>query len=788
MILSPLATHHSALTTPLGWITTERDWPWRDGDLLGWPGLIFVVLLLVFLTLWTYSGQRRIGWRRLLGILALRLGALLVIAMLLLRPSFASEETVVTPGRLLIVVDNSLSMKISDSPNSSARWDFVRKLLDWPEIKDALDKLRREKQIDIVMYQGAEDVHKYESAGEANGTRTDIGMWLHSLVRLHRNDRNLRGLVVLSDGADNGTSFPLLDEAAAWRELPCPIQCFGVGSEATKKGQKDIAVVDVRTKPDRVYLKNTVHVEAVVDAPGLENQNVTVRLFVDGKQVGPPKEGVNLPNTRGNVIDAGTFIPEAVGEVKVTVKIDEVPGEFTNLNNEMSTYVFVRKEGITILWAEGRKRLEATFILRQALAKDQRFSITFDERTRDVALNPVQAAYFTTPEKSFDVVVIGDITASRFTGGDDNLLDRIADAVRGRRTGLLMLGGYQTLGNADWPTRGKKLLDLLPVVPQPGQIEERGRVVPELRSHRLLQLGEPAGKDLWGELFGPLDGHTRLGTVRPGGVVLAKYESGEPIFVVTQDTGPRVAVFGGDTTYKAWTRNDDAVRAYERFWTQLIGWLARQEEGNNQLWIKLDKRRLAVGANQKLGFSIGMDGKDGQPIRNARYNVKVIGPGGEQYDVATALKLAEERGAFAHANAVGEYKLIATASATGPDGKELPAGPVSARFLAYAEDVENQYPAANHQELRRLATAGGGEFRVAGKEELLEYLTSLYQGTGAGGWVKRDEWPNWRVAPASDALPEQLGALAQSLTLPCFVLFVGFLCVEWFLRRWWGLV
>jgi len=46
---------------PLAWLTTERDWPWRD-ETSGLPGLAAVAALLVLLTLWTYSGQRKIGW------------------------------------------------------------------------------------------------------------------------------------------------------------------------------------------------------------------------------------------------------------------------------------------------------------------------------------------------------------------------------------------------------------------------------------------------------------------------------------------------------------------------------------------------------------------------------------------------------------------------------------------------------------------------------------------------------------------------------------------------------
>jgi hypothetical protein len=780
------------MALPLAWLTTERDWPWRDSDVLGWPGLLIVASLLTLLTLWTYSGQRQVGWLRLFTILGLRLAALAVVLLLILRPTFASEQDTVTPGRLIIVLDCSLSMKIADSPKSSTRWDHVRKLLEWPEVKDALEYLKKEKQIDIVFYQAAEDVRPYDPASDADGKRTDIGKWLHELLKKHRNDRNLRGLLLFTDGADNGTRYPVFDEAAAWRELPCPIQPFGAGSETTKEGQKDIALVDVDVKADRdhIYVKSKVPIKAVVDAPNMEGQTVQVSFLVDGKQVGD-KKAHTLPNPRGNVIDVGTFVPETVGEVKITVKIDEVPGEFTTLNNEMSTYVTVRKEGLSVLWVD-RERDEATPIL-SVLMENPRLSIIHDVRRRDT-LTPQQLELLSS--KTFDVVVIGDVTARRFSGGDDAALARLAENVKAKKTGLLMLGGAQSLGNKDWPTTGGKIAAVLPVELSADQVEGSVGIEPVAanKGHRLVQLGISADK-LWGQpgdddtrvAFLPLrSGCARAGTPRQGALALLATTDATkaPVFVVSPDDGPRVAVFSPETTYMDWRRSDDAVRAYGRFWSQLIAWLARQEEGSNQVWIKLDKRRIAVGANQELGFSVGAVGKDGMPMPNVKFEVKVEGP-----DRTTTVQTnSEQRGAFKQADAVGEYKATVTAKIKGPNNTEVVVGSASARFMGYAEDVENQNPAANHKDLVRLAAAGGGTFRIAGKEELLQYLNDLRDHTAAAAWVKREVWPNWKAAPASDAVGDQVAALLSSLMLPCLVLFVLCVCGEWFLRRWWGLV
>src|SRR5437773_11925150 len=105
----------------------------------------------------------------------------------------------------------------------------------------------------------------------------------------------------------------------------------------------------------------------------MDGQIVTVRLLVDGKQVS--MKDIKLPNERGNVVEVGEVVPETVGEMKVTVKVDEVQGEYNTLNNEMSTYVTVDKKGITVLWVESRERLEATWVIREVLSKDPRFNV-----------------------------------------------------------------------------------------------------------------------------------------------------------------------------------------------------------------------------------------------------------------------------------------------------------------------------------------------------------------------------------------------------------------------------
>src|SRR5436190_20563910 len=101
-----------------------------------WPGaspgtasslLAVAAILLVGLTVWTYAGVRGASPRRMIVVLILRLVALAVTVLLMLRPSLATEEEDTTdPSRLFVVIDVSKSMSIADEFNSATRLKRVQ--------------------------------------------------------------------------------------------------------------------------------------------------------------------------------------------------------------------------------------------------------------------------------------------------------------------------------------------------------------------------------------------------------------------------------------------------------------------------------------------------------------------------------------------------------------------------------------------------------------------------------------------------------------------------------------
>ncbi len=767
-------------------LTTDPAWPW-SGHGLGLPALALVALVLIMLTVWTYRGVRGAGKQRVLTLLGLRLAALVVACLTVLRPSVAFRDELHLPSILLIAADDSQSMTIRDQHNSQARWDDLRRLLH--NCQPQLRRLKEEHNITVLMYRFAGDTSEYDPDGEAKGKRTDFRQMLQYLYDRHGNERFLRGLLVLSDGADNVARDQALALAAKWRTLPCPIHTFGFGQTTTTSKQRDIALTGIYPDPSPVAAKGKLTVRATVDAPGFESPMVHVRLFIDDKEVGVA-QNATLSKPSGNEVKLSCNAPPTPGEIKLTLKIDPLPGETTLENNQISTYLTVTKEGISVLYIEGKLRAFEPRFIRMALSQDP--NIHLFELVRETEEKPEQGDELLQLEKQhYDVIILGDINPQRLKAGHPEILSAINQLVTEKGVGLMMIGGYESFGNSAWRDT-PQIADLLPVgLNVATQSEERVKMVPTVQGlqHYVMRLAEKDNAAIWNKLP-ELDGFTKLGPPKPGAVILAESPSKEPLLVGQMNVGTgRTLAFAGDTTWK-WCLSPEEMRLHHRFWRQVVLWLAKHDQGEGNVVITPDTRRLPAGA--KLGFTVKLRGRGGVeiPEKDAHFEVSVIGPPPEKSEtkgVVTARERGEERGTFWKTDATGEYTLVARGWGTDVDGKPLEnLPPATARFVVYQDQAEMALQAADHAFLTKLANAGGGKFHQA--EDLGQFLKELETLPLPQGKPKARLWPDWRRSPSSKSVNDQLGAITSSGILVCLMLFIMLLCLEWFLRRYWGLV
>jgi hypothetical protein len=237
--------------------------------------------------------------------------------------------------------------------------------------------------------------------------------------------------------------------------------------------------------------------------------------------------------------------------------------------------------------------------------------------------------------------------------------------------------------------------------------------------------------------------------------VWAESASRDPLLLVFESGKSRVAAFAGDSTH-LWYLGEYA-ELHQRFWRQMILWLARKEADTDlPIWIKVEPRNYAPGAIASLTF--GARTADGSPMNNAEFEVEVLKPDRKGEALVPRQANDEHSAEFSDTVEPGDYWARATSKHNGESAY--------ARFIVDARDLELDYPSTDYDFLKELAAASGGT--TVKPEELGNLIERLKQtNTQALTRIKVISlWDNWWL----------------------LVVFVGLMTVEWFIRKKRGLV
>ena len=261
-------------------------YPWSVSP-IGLPALALVAVLLVAFTVWTYTGHPNATRRRITIVLALRLAALVVALLTALRPSVGVQEDPKLPSVLVIAVDTSESMKVTDELGSQGRLAAVHAMLK--KCQPLLDELATEQNVSVVIYKFStpdfnEATSKYSPDDQPIGKRSDYGTLLSRTYDRWQGERFMRGFLLIGDGADNGETFSAIAEAAKWGRRGVQLSTFTVGRDDNLLEARDIVVTGVECDPSPVPIKTDVTMIGTVTPTG-SRAPAWSRVFFGGKQV-----------------------------------------------------------------------------------------------------------------------------------------------------------------------------------------------------------------------------------------------------------------------------------------------------------------------------------------------------------------------------------------------------------------------------------------------------------------------------------------------------------------------
>jgi uncharacterized membrane protein len=368
---------------------------------------------------------------------------------------------------------------------------------------------------------------------------------------------------------------------------------------------------------------------------------------------------------------------------------------------------------------------------------------------------------------AFDVVVIGDLAAAQLPAAT---VSRLAERVRTGGAGVLTLGGRQAYGPGGWAAT--PLAEVLPFAISAADSQVKGplALVPTAagRRHFILSDETGGGADPFAVLP-PLAGANAVGTLHPAGRVLAEAPGGQPLLAVREFGRGRAAALTVDTTW-TWVlseKDPQGPEHHRRFWRQLILWLAgRDGRPKDDVWVVTDRLRyvLTDGAappTVQAVVHVPPAAGSGKGPGSAAPSLRVTAPDGsaEQVPLKAAASPGDWRSVLRPSRA-GAYTLAV--EGTGPAGKKA-----ETQVVVEEQDLEMADILADHENLKRIARAGGGTFRTL---------------DGLGGLIRE-------IAAGLEPMYEPTERRVPLASGPIFLAAViGLLALEWFLRRRWGMV
>ncbi len=772
-------------------------------------GVVWTFLVLTLLSVVFYLNLRgQLGTRRMGMLLGLRILALALLVPMLFEPVIRYVSRPRPERPLLLLIDTSGSMSFPDVPNGPTRLQSV-----WQTIRPRLATMQDHFIPRFFTFStGLNELEKPDELARISpdGQATDIAGAVRNL--LGTETRPHAAVILISDGIDNASP----DVVGAIRGAGRAVNTLWVGSEQAAPASLANVAVDNIEAADDFIVDHESKIKVTIKSSALANRLIDVKMApVDesGKTIGEvvSEKLVLQPLPQGQTVELG-FKPRMLGVQRLAVWVAPIPGERSIVDNRQEFQGLALDPRIKVIYVEGRARPEFRD-LNRALGRDANIevaSLLRIQQDRFAASGAVEGEPFkqmpvTGSEwRKFDVIILGDLDASFLSRPAQAAIEQaVSDGA-----GLLMIGGTSSFGPGGYKdTPIEKALPVL--VGDLNAAQEKTEFVPRLTPEGLIH---PAMQGLAGWFDSP--GGAAAATtamaqrVPPlrGNVVVKSAKSGAQVLMVhPQRPGPdgapqvvlavqlygkgRSAAFTADTTYLWYTplRGMGQDSPYNRFWGQLIRWLAGEDVRNRQRGAGIE------GLLNKSVFQLGesvhvralVRDEKGDATRYATVSLTMSKTNDKASPRQLPLNPSSSRTGMYDvtipAPEQGDYRIELSAT---KDGK--PIGKQSLKFSVIAPADEMLKLAANPQLLKEVATASGGfHYPLA---QLPTLVDQLIRTDPAATEARQQTIPLHNTIRTLLAITGHPPGWARKFDLPMqALLVVGLLACEWILRRRWQL-
>ena len=738
------------------------------------PGAVILVLIILLAAAFIYFIYLRPRVRLSKGttatLMALRAALLAVMVVLLLRPVVVVSSVIPRSSYVAMVVDDSVSMKLQDVPGGTTRLDTVKQALLNTGPDSFLNQLEKKFKTNLYGFSGGLTRLKDGNDLYGEGRTSDLAGALDETIK-RSSGMPLSAVVIATDGASNVPR----DLAGVLRELRArdiPVFTVGVGNTA-RPMDAELTRVNM---PRRVLVGSRLNIETIVGLSGYGATKVLLSVREDGRAI--KTEEANL---RGNDTQAVNLeiTPATPGIHRYTVEVTPLDGELTVENNKQDSLVEVIEGPLRILHVEGEPRWELGKIRESIQPNEKNVVLVSLQRTGEnkfyrqgIGSQGELATGFPKTEEelfSYHGLIIGSVEAGFFTADE---LRAIEAFVARRGGGLLAIGGRLAFDGGKY--KGTTLDDLLPVSLTGGPVDDANSFAPVYRpvltgagqAHPITRLNEDRGANqkAWNELP-QISVSQVLSNVKPGASVLLEARRVEgsgpqvaPLLIQQRyGRGQTLALTASDT-WRWRMKMDSKNNAHETFWRQMLRYLV---SGTPQQ-VEIGTEKEVYALDDMISIVADIRDKRFNPVGDANATARVTKPSGVVVDVPLKFTTLNSVNTYAgefKADELGQHRIELIGTSTS-------LGQLSARSNMLVSDLNREYYSAaqNSDLLKRISAETGGKYYTpAEAQSLLDDL--IYRQTPYSERVTKDLWD----------MPVN------------FMLIIGLLSAEWFLRKREGL-
>ncbi len=693
---------------------------------LGWTFTLLSILAATFYL----NIVPRLGLTKAGTLLAIRVVALAMLVPMLFEPVLRYVARPTPERPLIFLFDKSGSMSFPDIQNGPTRIQSI-----WQALRPQIQRVNDHFVPTYLTFDTkVNELKKPDDLATtiADGQATDIvGGLTEALARSTRLDAQV---ILFSDGNDNVTP----DVIGAISSAQRPVNTVTVGSEQAEPASMANVAVDSVDSAEDFIVGHQTDIKATIKSTALNNRVVQVQMAEQdeaGKNIGDVVKQtlVLTPSPEGQVVTL-PYTPHSVGVHKIAVWIDPIPGERSVIDNRQEFQGLALDPRIKVLYIEGRVRPEYRE-LNRALGRDTNVEIASLLRIQQdrfaasgtVEGEPITGMPQTSEEwKKFDVIILGDLDSSFLGPAQQQAIQqRVSDG-----GGLLMIGGSSTLGLGGYG--GSTLESALPVfVGDHDSPQEKSEFVPQLT---VDGIGHPAMEGL-ADWFGtaqkpatkdlpPLRGNVVVAQAKSGAQILLTHpqrpgpDGKDQIVLAVQRYGQgRSAVFTGDTTYLWYLplRGMGQDSPYNKFWGQLVRWLAGEDVRNRQQGAGvvglLNKSVYQFGETVKVRAMVRDE--RGDATRYAQVSLKLKPVGGQPAGGTSGGNSGGGGGGGASSGGAASPDASAASGSSPPIPSELPLKPSEGRNGMYETTIDS-LPKGDYV----VDIAAGKDGKELGKQEL----------------------------------------------------------------------